>query len=579
MKKRLLFIHIVYIFLFVSGSVFGAGESVIILGGESTWSMAEFRNGVTEVVSVRPHPVLVLSSAAGASTSGYSAASGASGNFAALTESALDMSFSFDERETGLYKDSAGHYRITVPPDVEAVDRRYARTGTGAALFQGTDPLVIEPQSRSALFTAGNRIRDFTVEFWLYPLNMENGEQIMTWVSSKPSNSSASGDFSSIQRIQCSASRNRLRWSFVNLFASTAGSSFIDIEFSGNTPVVPKTWSHHLVRFDATTGMVEYIVNGVSEAIVYVTSTGRENSPVSSGGEVYTPVAGTGGIFMLGEGFTGIIDEFKIHDACVGRSSVQKYISSGGRAETRAIDLGDNNSGVIRIDASGGRVSIKRNGASGGVNNGVNNEFRENGRFRFSDDAEMNFFIRVSDNPWLLNNSPWLAFTPGADISGITGRYVQIAVDFYPSADGETSPYLNELRITYLRGEPPMPPKNVTATAVDGGVLLRWKHSPSISTTGYLVYYSAVRGELFGSEALLGPSPIDAGYRNSLYIDGLENGKLYYFRIAAYDYVNGATDHNAGEFSGEVTARPLAGLLLSEIYPQGMEASPSTGVK
>jgi hypothetical protein len=232
--------------------------------------------------------------------------------------------------------------------------------------------------------------------------------------------------------------------------------------------------------------------------------------------------------------------------------------------ETGAIDLGDNYSEIVRINASGGRVSI--NGKS------INNEFRENGRLRFTDNSEMNFFIRFSDNHYLLKESPWIVFTPGSDMPGIKGRYVQIAVDFYPSADGETSPYLNELRVIYLRGEPPMPPRNVTATAVDGGVLLRWKPSPNPNTKGYLIYYSDIRGELFGKDALLGQSPINAGNRDSLFIDGLKNGALYYFRITAYDNVTGAY-YNAGEFSGEVTARPLAGLSLSEIYPQGMEAS------
>jgi hypothetical protein len=119
--------------------------------------------------------------------------------------------------------------------------------------------------------------------------------------------------------------------------------------------------------------------------------------------------------------------------------------------------------------------------------------------------------------------------------------------------------------------------------AVDNGVLLRWKHSPNASTAGYLIYYSAVRGEFFGEGAFLGRSPIDAGYRDSILIDGLDNGALYYFRIASYDRNVEANVYNVaassgtassvhaysvGEFSAEVTARPLAGLSLLEISRQ-----------
>jgi hypothetical protein len=179
----------------------------------------------------------------------------------------------------------------------------------------------------------------------------------------------------------------------------------------------------------------------------------------------------------------------------------------------------------------------------------------------------MQFFIRASDNPYRMDEVVWRSFTPGADIPvEIQGRYVQLAIDFYPSADGETSPYLEELRIIYMPGEPPLPPQVVTATAVDGGVQLRWKNSPDTNTAGYLIYYSAARGEYFGEDALLGGSPIDAGKRNSLFIDGLKNGTLYYFRIAAYDRRdNGPLGYHAGEFSREVTARPLAGLTLQAL--------------
>ena len=551
MKKQY-FIRLVYILIFISGSVYGVGERTISLGGQQTWRMAEQRTNVTEVRSVRPYPVLVLSSASGTSISGYSAASGVLGNFSPLTESAFDLSVSFDESQTGLYRDSAHHYRISAQTGVEAADRRYARAGTGAALFgsteaaSGVSAVVIEPQSREALFAAGNRIRDFTVEFWLYPLNMENGEQILSWVGTRPS-----GADYTVQRINCFSSRNRLQWTFTNFFASAAGTSYKNIEFFGNSPVVPKVWSHHLVRFDASTGMIEYLVNGSSETIIYTTGTGRESS------EVFTPIAGNGGAFLLGERFMGLIDEFKIHSVCAGRSSVQKYVSSGGRVVTAAVDLGGYSSGVVRVDASGGRTSLR--GTS------INNEFRENGRFRFSDDTEMNFFIRSSENPYLLSDSPWISFTPGVNISGVQGCYVQIAVDFYPSADGESSPYLDELRIIYLPGEPPLPPRNLTATAVDGGVMLRWRHSPDTNAEGYLVYYSPVRGEFFGEGSALGSSPLDVGKTNSFFIGGLTNGTLYYFRLASYDRITGIVNYNIGEFSSEVTARPLTGLSLSEV--------------
>jgi len=536
MKKTLSVIFLLYSFLFVYGSVFAVGERTISLGGRVDWNSAETRTGISEADNIRPFSVLLLSSAPAAA--GRYAAVGLPGNYSVLAEPALDISVSFDEREAGFFRDSTGMYKVRLPVNVDRVGRAAARRGEGAALFgRSGGGVVIEPQSRNALFAPGKRIGDFTVEFWLYPFNMENGEKIFSWVASVSVNGN-----NVTQRIQCIASRNRLQWSFANFFADpgfgfNGGASVINLEFSGNFPVVPKTWSHHLVRFDAKTGMIEYLVDGKSEAIAYTTRTRRESS------EVFTPFTGNSGAFFLGESFAGLMDEFKILSVYAGRSSERKYAS--GRMETRAIDLGDDASSIVRLDVSGGRTGPSLN------------EFRENGRFRFSDDSQLNFFIRTSENPWLLNTKRWVNFTPGEDISGIQGRYVQIAADFYSSADGETSPYLEQINIIYLPGEPPLPPRNLTAVAVDGGVQLRWRHGPDINMDGYFLYYSAVRGELFGADAAQGSSPIDVGMTNTILIDGLQNGTLYYFRVAGYNRAASTGRYNVGEFSAEVTARPL----------------------
>jgi hypothetical protein len=559
MNKISIFIQTVYIFLLVSGSVFAFGERTISIGGTSGWRNTYTKTGIVEAASIRPNSVLILSSAAEPSVNSSSSVAGIMGNFSTVSANVhnRDMSISFDEREPGLFRDSVGRYRVTTSAGISTANSTLARVGSGAALFGGSGSqgaVTIVPQSRNALFAPGNRIRDFTIEFWLYPLNMENGERVMSWVSTI--SPGQSGGNYVVQRIQCITSRNRLHWSFVNFFTATDNTAHINIEFSANTPVVPRTWSHHLIRFDASAGMIEYLVDGVSEAIVYATATGRESS------EVYTPITGNNGFFRLGENFTGLMDEFKIHSAFTGHSSTQKF-PSGGRIETLPFDLGENSSIILRVNVTGGRTGSVPF-SSGRRISGIN-EFRENERFRFIDDSEMDFFIRTGENQFLLHNSPWISFIPGADISGLQGRYAQIAVDFYPSAGGETSPYLESIALIYLPGEPPLPPRNVTAVAVDGGVQLRWRHSPNTGTAGYLVYYSTVRGEFFGNGAALGPSPIDVGMTNSVFINGLENGTLYFFRVAAYDRSTNAANFNVGEFSAEVTARPLSSLQLSVV--------------
>jgi hypothetical protein len=566
MKSKIYLMVILYLLFPLSGSLFCIGEKTVRLGGDDIWKSADYRAGITEASLVRSGPVLILSSG-GEPRPSVSAAGTAQGNYAVPSGSqqrrpqSLDLSLSFDEGRHERFRDSSGNYQVYTSPSLTAVDRRYARAGSGAVLFSGLDtsrkdysPLTIKAQGRSALFSANNRIRDFSLEFWLHPQNLENGEQILLWISSLPVQSTrgtrAATTDHTFQRIFCVASKNRLQWSFLGFFLSPDARQSLDLIITGQSAIVPKTWSHHLIRFDSVTGMIEYAVNGKIEAIDYATSTRRE------GGEVYTPVAGEGGEFVLGGDFSGMMDEFRIYGSLAPVPAMQKYPLRGGRIETSAIDLGDGSNSVLKVEASGGRTLIQ--------NARAGSEYRQNGRFLFSDDSEMQFFIRGSNNPYRWD-SAWQTVTPGSDIEGsVSGRYVQLAVDFYPSADGEASPYLEELRVTYLPDEPPLPPARLTAVAMDGAVQLQWKSSPDSNTMGYLVYYGSSGGDYFGEDSALGVSPVDVGRRNAVIIEGLKNGTLYYFRVAAYSHkdpdniaVSRIEPRHIGEFSGEVRARPL----------------------
>jgi hypothetical protein len=563
MKKRPKLIRLLYLFLGFSGSLYGVDEKTISIGGAAAWETVEKRIDIAEVTWVRPHPVLVLSSASRGKISGE--------------DRLLDLAISFDESRPELFRDETGNYRlIALSPGntagssvLEAADRRWARAGTGAALFSGDTaasaaagggggPLIIEPRSRDALFSPDSQIRDFTLEFWLYPLNMANGEQILSWVSSRPLSrtedraAGTDGRAYAFQRILCTAVKNRLQWTFLDVFSAAGAAGHVSITLNGAAPMAPKTWSHHLIRFDSDTGMLEYLVNGQVEAIDYASSTRRE------GGEVYVPIMGEGGSFTLGNRFTGLLDEFRIYRAYISQPEIQRYAPRGGRIETRSIDLGEGSSGLLKVEAFGGRTAVFRGQ--------VFNEYAGAGDFRFDDDSAIQFFIRAADHPYGWTSADWRPFIPGAVLPGnFRGRYVQFAADFYPSGDGGMSPYLEELRLTYRPDEAPLPPSRVTALARDGTVELSWRNSPDTDVEGYLVYYGRVRGEYFGEDAVLGPSPIDAGKRNSLRIEGLENGILYYFAVAAYDRREAGNALNpalpgafhTGEFSREVSARPL----------------------
>ena len=531
MKKKPFILILLYCFFLLTGRVFGVEEKTITLGSIAAWNLMENRQGIIEASSIRPHPVLVLSDMS-----------------PVIEDTFLDLDLSFDEGQPSRFADSRRHYNVSVTPDVGSVNAPLSRVGPGAALFNGAgyDPLVLKP-GREALFAPGNHIRDFSIEFWLFPQGLEIGEQILLWNSTKPD---GKGGYTA-QSIRCVTSRNRLVWTFTDFFFSPGETNSKVMTLTGPV-VLNRTWSHHLIRFDADLGLLEYLVDGKSELIVYTTPSGRE------GGDVYTPVIGQDSEFVLGSRFSGMMDKFRIYSCFLEKPAITKYPNEGGRAETRTLDLGRTTNRIVRIEAFGGRTeSLQTTNPAGGIRNEqVRSEYAGNSSLQFQDHSEIRFYVRVSNSAYCWNDSPWIPIDPGRDLPVyLRGRYIQIAADFYPGANGETTPYLSELRIVYESVEPPPPPSLVSAVAKNGAVELSWRASTARDTAGYIVYYGTASGDY-----LMKDSPIDVGNRTSFRLEGLNNGTLYYFAVAAYsrldDGVYGLLT-DPGEFSREVAARPL----------------------
>ena len=555
MRKNPYILLALYCFFLLTGRVYGVGEKVLTLGSASSWDLVEKKLGVIEAPMIRPHPVLVLSE------SDYCIASPDAPGKNSNDFNSTDFCLVVDERSGGCFRDSQGFYDVSVSAELKIAASPFTRTGNAAAMFSGSPgaPIVARP-GKNALFSSGSLVRDFSIEFWLYPETVENGAQILLWTSLK---SDGNGGMIN-QRVQCVTIKNRYQWTFGDFFFSPVTSirgeaNRKSLTFTGPA-VLPRTWSHHLIRFDADLGLLEYLVNGSLEALNYTTSTGRE------GGEVYTPFIGEDGKLALGSSFSGIIDGFRIYRSFMEKTSLAKYPNEGGRMESRTLDLGSTGSQILKIEAFGGRTAN-----AGGK---IRNEYLGNNPLFFQDHTEIKFSVRTSDSPYRWNDVPWIPVRTGTDLSQkFRGRYMQIAADFYPGWDGESSPYLAELKVIYSTAEPPPPPAQVTAAANDGFVELSWRNSPSRDVGGYMVYYGTARGEYFGNYAILGSevraSPIDVGNRTSVRIEGLKNGTLYFFAVAAYrkqEFTDGSVMIisepgrqvvEPGEFSREVAARPL----------------------
>ncbi|MBE3132159.1 MAG: hypothetical protein IMZ55_01695 [Acidobacteria bacterium] len=132
--------------------------------------------------------------------------------------------------------------------------------GSGSAAFTGGSSGVDLIAPSGSLFSPGAVWGDFTIEMWLYPATLSNGETILAWEGVA-------------QSLRASLVDRKLAWDFAELFTLPAGKR-LRVRLAGTRQLLPRAWHHHLLRFDARSGMLEYLLDGAPEAIAWITSSG-----------------------------------------------------------------------------------------------------------------------------------------------------------------------------------------------------------------------------------------------------------------------------------------------------------------
>lgn len=450
-----------------------------------------------------------------------------------------------DEYRPDLSTDLLLHFESTKPSDVAshylcsaggsfALDRKAALLGRAAARFRGSSSTLSLSPLEGALLKGGNRFRDFSIEFWLYPTVAENGEVILEWKSFRRLTGAVE-----TESFSCVISGGRLAWSFSNFFekpilgGGTRAELANKIELRAKSPLIPKKWSHHLLRFDGDTGLLEYLVDGVTEATAYATADGHEGGGSGAAGSVFTPAVGADAPLQIGVNYSGLMDEFRITNAAQDRPQLTSFGRDPGLVISPVIDLGVGHSRLRSIDATR----------------------------KTPGNSSIEFSYRISDDwvGWSPDSPEWLPLRPGQALpSSARGRYVQIRAELFPDGTGKYSPSLSSYLVHYEPDELPPPPARVVAIPKNGAIELKWSRVPEADVAGYLVFYGDAPGEYYGTEAVEGASPIDAGNTVSFTLSGIPNGRLIYIVVAAYDAAAspGAAASRAGEFSQEVSARP-----------------------
>lgn len=437
--------------------------------------------------------------------------------------SMAEASYSFDHRNDDLLLhfdhpgDILGNYEVL--EETLLFHERERMFGEASALFRGRESELRLRPKRDSLFWPGSLWDDFTLEFWLRPHYLEHGETVLSWQGSRMIDSRIES-----QELRLFFEDRKLIWSFRNIFFPGEQSTDT-IQISGRNSLVPEQWHHHRLSFNAEDGMLLYQIDGRDEAILYINSRGKE------GGDVYLPYIGAPKTeeLRLGGSFTGYIDELRLRRSFDPRSMLKPYPLKSAFAETQAIDLGEKHSRLISISTDSSTEGTE----------------------------EIHYYYRQGEEKSAYTELPgeWKPFSPEQGFPrDARGRYLQLRFELFPDGSGMSSPTLSHVKILYENDQAPPPPNFLRAIAINGGIRLSWSPVSAQDLSGYRVFYGTAPDDYRGKGAESGSSPLDAGNRESIDLQGLEPGRLYFFRIAAYD--NDDPDH-IGTMSQEVYARPL----------------------
>ena len=501
-KKTGLFAAVTMIFAVFNTAVFAESKQ-IVLGGKGGWPVFKYEENITT----------------GKGRFGYDCIELATNSF--VFDAYTDLLIDFENPVNPI---SAGEYDIVVN-NLKNSSQSLMEKSAGLSRNIGGLSVLGKP---GTFFGSEGLMGSFSIEFWLCPSLAENGEVIINWESSK----NVRGRLV-YQLINCLFDGGHLDWTISNLFDSYSGPDGNgEIHLKGSSTIIPDSWSYHALSYDCESGILEYLVNGITEDIIYITSNGKED------GEISLVVMGTPSELEFCNEYTGKIDEIRILRRPYSPPDYQSAEAAGAL-------------GRMLYQPAGGRFeTVPIVVSTGSVLNSLTAEMN------VPDQTEVSFFVRSGDNyfNWTDSYPEWKPVESGQAITGVSGMYFQLACEMYPDGNGAVSPSVTQISLDFTELPLPLPPFTVKAEAGNGCVTLKWNYSVDDTAGGYYIYYGNRPGEYLGRVALEGPSPVNAGNTTSYRLTGLENGKIYYFAVASWSALD---DRIIGPLSKEVFARPL----------------------
>jgi len=384
-----------------------------------------------------------------------------------------------------------GHYRIE--GDYQISSQFSARGETSIRLVSGGLKLYPSP---AAMWSAGKKWDDFTLDFRLRPTTLRNGEIFFSWQGRN-----SDGE---LQSVIARVENRRLIWEFQGFFRQNTKRS-INLQLV-SLPLIPGEWRHHRIRFKrdssnsgrsgASPGLLEYLVDGVPSDMVHATPYGRE------GLEPFYPLIGllTDQPIQLAPSFSGYIDEFRLASAydstppAGGYSDLKTAVS--GKGYTNPVDSGFPGSFLkslkARVEMPGStqvRFFIRTLDSR--------DEFGELG---FPDPADSNWKkLNMREQPADPTGfGRWYEWRnrSSADALNIKGRYFVIGYILDPDPAADLAPVLSILEMEYEPRTPPRPPRDLRwQRGDDNRIRISWSSDTEEAVAGWWISWGPRPGD------------------------------------------------------------------------------------
>ena len=395
-----------------------------------------------------------------------------------------------------------------------------AYIGTCAYFYKDEHKIELQGNKKS-VFVPGTVTGSFTINFYIYPMNLSENNVLFKIGSHYYENSN---DSICDQSFSAILDAGIFKCQFRNVFNNEKNKPIPELTVTAYQRIMPQEWTNLTITYDSFSGIIRLFINGIENGIVK-----------AAGESVYPMIFSSVNrcILNIGTSYIGAMDDFLIKHGAGTEQIERGFPAKGAEVVSQVQKLDDFNIIIKDINFT---------------------DYQEDG-------AEVEYFARFSSSPFDADDTvpcikpvEWTALTK-ENLSYLKNKkaaYFQWKALLLPGINGHKSPHFSGITLEYEKDFPPASPKGVKIAEKDGSILLKWKNNTEQDLKGYKIYYGTKPGIYSCNDAAEGESPIIVDKINNFKLTNLKKNLIYYITITAFDDKNALHE---SDFSEEVSKR------------------------